>query len=212
MLSFLESKKLLDSYNIPLVNQRLAFYFDEAADFAVKNGFPVALKIVSKNLIHKTEEQAFLLNIKNEEELKKSWQILEAISGKKEIKSGFEGILVQKMAQGIELIIGAKKDEIFGPVIMFGIGGVFAEIYKDIVFRLAPINKIEAEKMIKEIKGYKILTGFRGKKAVDIGNLAEILVKISDIISQEKNIKEIDLNPVMVQGKEINIVDVKIIV
>lgn len=212
MLSFLESKKLLDYYNIPQVNQRLAFYFDEAADFVAKNGFPVALKIVSKNLIHKTEEQAFFLNIKSEEELKKSWQTLETISGKKEIKTGFEGILVQKMAEGIELIIGAKKDEIFGPVIMFGLGGVFTEIYKDIVFRLAPINKVEAEKMIKEIKGYKILTGFRGKKAVDIGNLAEILVKISAIISQEKNIKEIDLNPVFVQGKEINIVDVKIII
>jgi len=168
MLSFLESKKLLDSYNIPQVNQRLAFYFDEAVDFTTKNGFPVALKIVSKNLLHKTEEQAFCLNIKSEEELKKSWQFLETISGKKEIKIGFEGILIQKMAEGIELIIGAKKDEVFGPTVMFGLGGVFAEIYKDTTFRLAPINKIEAKKMIKEIKGYKALVGFRGKKAVDM--------------------------------------------
>jgi acetyltransferase len=211
MLSFLESKKLLESYNIPQVNQRLAFYFDEATDFVAKNGFPIALKIVSKNLVHKTEEKAFFLNIKSEEELKKCWQELETISGKPTIKTGFEGILVQKMAEGIEIIIGAKKDEIFGPVVMFGLGGIFAEIYKDIVFRLAPIDKIEAEKMIKEIKGYKALAGFRGKKAVDVGVLAEILVKISAIISQEKNIKEIDLNPIIAQGKEINLVDVKII-
>lgn len=211
ILSFSKSKELLDFYNIPQVNQELAFSFDEILNFERKNTYPLILKIASKSLLHKTEEKAVISNIQNRKELRGAWLELEKISKKPEIKKGFEGILVQKMITGVELIVGAKKDKVFGPVVMFGLGGIFTEVYKDTVFRLAPINGKEAKKMIKEIKGYKILEGVRGKKSVDIESLAEVLVGASKLILEKPEIKEIDLNPVIANEKGAKIVDVKII-
>jgi len=211
ILSFYKSKELLDFYNIPQVNQELTFCFDEILNFERKNTYPLILKIASKSLLHKTEEKAIISNIQNRKELESAWAELEKISKKPEIKKGFEGILVQKMITGVELIVGAKKDKVYGPSIMFGLGGIFTEIYKDTVFRLASIDKKEARKMIKEIRGYKILEGTRGRKSIDIEGLAEVLVGVSKLILENPEIEEIDLNPVIADENGIKIVDVKII-
>jgi acetyl-CoA synthetase (ADP-forming) len=211
MLSFEEVQKVIKKYSLPTVTQKLVYSFKEAKSFAENNNFPLVLKIVSQNLLHKTEEQAVIVDIRNEIELRNAWRQLEKISQKKEIQKGFEGILIQKMVKGREVIIGAKQDQIFGPVLMFGLGGIFTEIYQDVAFRLAPITKKEALKLIKEIKAYSVLKGVRAQKPVNIEELRNLLVKISQLISKEKEIREIDLNPVIINEKEAIIVDVKVI-
>jgi acyl-CoA synthetase (NDP forming) len=147
-------------------------------------------------------------NIQNEEELKAAFEAIKKSAKKTKI----EGILVQKMEQGKEVIIGMKQDPQFGPVIMFGLGGVFVEVLKDVSFRVAPIDKKEAEEMINEIKSSEILKGVRGEKPVKISALIDLLIKISNLAVKEKNILEIDLNPVMIDEKSAKVVDVRMMI
>jgi acyl-CoA synthetase (NDP forming) len=211
LLSFDKTQKLLSQYKIPFIKSRLAKNKLEALRFGELIGYPVVLKIVSSEILHKTDINGVKLNIKNPGELKKSFdEIIKSIK-QKAPKAKVEGVLVQKQKEGTEIIIGTKRDPVFGPVIMFGLGGIFVEVFKDVSFRLAPITEKEAKEMIKEIKGYKILAGFRGRKPVNLKKLAEILVNLSKLIQKEKNIKEIDLNPVIVNEIEAMVVDAKIL-
>jgi len=204
---FEETKKLLSKYKIPCGQGKIIKNKTVAFDFVKQIGYPVVLKIYSSNILHKTDIKGVILDIRNKELLSKAWGRISKLA-----KSKKTDILIQKQEQGTEVIIGAKKDPVFGPIIMFGLGGIFAEVLKDISFRLAPITKKEAREMIKEIKGYKILKGYRGQKQVNLLKLEEILLSLSDLITKENRIKEIDLNPVMVDSKKVVVVDAKIII
>jgi len=160
-------------------------------------GFPLVMKITEG---HKTEVQGVILNINSKTDLEKALVKLSRLG---------KPIVVQKQVSGIEVIIGIKKDEIFGHVIMFGLGGIFVEVMKDVSFRLCPISKKDALGMIDDLRAKELLFGVRGKKETDIDNLAELLVKISKI--DLSYIEEMDLNPVILDGKDFFIVDSRII-
>jgi len=206
LLTFKEAEKILKKYKIPVITTGIISNEKEAIEFSKKSRFPLVLKLDSPYILHKTDIGGVILDIKNEKELKSSWRQISKLALKYKGK-----VLVQKQIPGIYIIMGAKKDPVFGPLVMFGLGGIFVEILKDVSFRLAPITKTEARKMIKEIKGYKILKGYRGQKPVDIDALSKILANLSKMIAREKNIREVDLNPVIVNEKEAQVVDVKII-
>ena len=166
------------------------------------------LKIHAQKIFHKSEVGGVKVNIKNDEELSEAWdEITENIQGK-----NIEGILVQEMMSGNEIAIGMKRDEQFGPVLMFGLGGIFIEVIKDVSLRVAPIGKKEALEMIKEIKGYKILEGYRGKDPVDVNKLAELMVNLSSLSMNEEKISSIDFNPVMANKDGVYIADLRIII
>ncbi len=178
---------------------------------AKKLKFPIALKLVSSDIIHKSEANIIFLDIKNDEQLEKAYKdaIKNAKKYKKKVK--IEGILIQEMVSGQEVIIGMKRDEQFGPVVMFGFGGIFVEVLKDVSFRIAPVERDMALEMIKELKAYKILEGIRGQKKSKVEDLVDIIRKTSLLAENDKKIKEIDFNPVIVNDKEAKIVDFRIL-
>lgn len=203
LLDTFESLEFLKKFKLPTVKYGVAQNIDEAKKLALNIGFPIVLKIVSKEITHKTDVGGVKLNIKNMEELEESWNELIKIPK-------VEGILVEEQYTGFETIIGIKKDKIFGQVVMFGIGGIFVEILNDVSFRICPVEKEEAMKMIKEIKAYPLLSGFRGRK-FNLEFLSEIISKVSKI-AVENNIKELDVNPFTLSENEGKIVDARIII
>jgi acyl-CoA synthetase (NDP forming) len=207
VLRFEEATKLLKKYKIPIIETRKIKKLEEILNIGNKWGFPLVLKLDSTRILHKTDIGGVITDIQNRKELKEAWQKIKKVATK--YKSD---IIIQPYIKGVETIVGAKRDVVFGPVIMFGLGGIFVEVFKDVSFRLAPISKKEAKEMIREIKGYQILKGYRGHKTVNIDNLVEILIRVSRLMTNEKNIQEVDLNPVIVTEKGARVVDVKIIV
>jgi len=197
-LSFEKSAKLLKKYKIPFTDYSIIK--DEKDIEKIK--YPIVMKVFSEKIIHKSDVGGIILNIKNKEEALQAFQKTKKLS---------KSALVQPMIKGKEIIIGMKKDLQFGPVIMFGLGGIFVEVMKDVSFRICPITKDDALSMIKEVKSYKILSGIRGEKPANIDSLAELIVKISNLAMKEK-INEIDLNPVMINEKEAVAVDVRFMV
>lgn len=189
-----EAKKLLSYYGIPTVEEKLVKSIKEAIETAKEIGYPVVLKGYSSTLSHKSEYNLVELNLRDEKELKEGWKRIF------NTKIKLEGVLVQKQIKGnLELIVGLKKDITFGHCVVFGLGGVFTEILKDISIRVAPIEKIDAIEMIREIKSYKILEGYRGEKGVNFDKLSEILVNAGKIGIEHPEIKELDINPLIVQ-------------
>lgn len=171
-----------------------------AEDIKIK--FPLVLKIISKKFIHKTEVKGVRI-VNNQEELEKEFKDLKKIKATK-------AILVQEFVRGTELIIGLKQDQAFGYAIMFGIGGVMVELLKDVCFRICPITSDDAEEMINDLKAKDLLQGFRGSKPVNIKLLKRILVKTSNIPLTNKNIKELDINPLIINNKEAKVVDARL--
>jgi acyl-CoA synthetase (NDP forming) len=178
---------------------------------AKKLKFPVALKLISPDIIHKSDAKVVFLGIENEEDLEKYYE--QAIKNAKKFKRNLniEGFLLQEMIQGQEVIVGMKRDPQFGPVIMFGLGGIFVEILKDVSFRIAPVDKNMALEMIKEVKGSNILDGIRGQKKAKTDELLSIITKTSNLVMDDKKIQELDFNPVIVNDKEAKIVDMRIL-
>ncbi len=213
-LTELEAKELLEKYGIPFPRRAIARTENEAIQKAHEIGYPVVFKIVSPDIIHKTDVGGVKIGIKNDEEARKAFrEIIESVKQKKP-NAHIEGILVEEMVQGgYEVIIGGLQDPTFGPVIMFGgLGGIYVELFKDVTFRLAPIDYDEAEEMIKETKGYEILRGFRGKEPANIEILKDLLVKTSKILAENQNILELDLNPVRVFRDRAVVLDAKILI
>ena len=173
--------------------------------------FPLAIKIISPNIIHKSDGDGVKIGLDNKGQGEKSYDVM-IKKVKKAAKRKVEGNLVQKMEQGIEVIIGMKNDLQFGPVLLFGLGGIFVEIMKDTSLRLTPVDKNQAIEMIKKIKSSKILEGARGQKPANINTIADIIVKTSNLVEKNKQIKELDFNPVIVNEKTATIVDVRIMV
>jgi acetyl-CoA synthetase (ADP-forming) len=196
-----EIESLLSKYNIPFCPTGLAISKQEAIKIANGFRYPVVLKASSFKGEHKTELGLVKKDIKNDSELAEAWDEI------KKTKVKIEGILVQKQFSGIEIVVGMKRDRQFGPVLMFGIGGTLVEIMKDVTFRIAPIAKQDAIQMFKEIKGAKILAGYRGQQPVDLDKLSDLIVSLSKLAMDETNIKEIDFNPVIADKNGVWVVD-----
>lgn len=208
ILSFKKTELILSRYKVPFCKTKIFNSKEKAFLFAQKIGFPVVLKLHGQKVFHKSEIGGVKVGIKNREEFNLAWnEIMINVEG-----MSIEGILVQEMVYGNEVAIGMNRDEQFGPVLMFGLGGIFIEIIKDVSLRIAPIDKKMALKMIKELKGFKILDGARGKEKANIDCLAQMLVNISLLSVKEKQIKSIDFNPIIVNKKRAVIADFRIIV
>jgi len=191
-----EAKKLLAKYDINVTKESMAESADEAYAIASQIGTPVAMKISSPDISHKSDMGGVELNIAANDAKATYDRIMSRIK-KAAPDARIEGILVQQMAPpGHEMIVGIKKDAQFGHALMFGLGGIFVEVYKDVSFRVAPIGIKEALDMISEIKGYPILKGIRGRKPADIDAIASVLVSVSEM-AQKENIIELDINPLI---------------
>lgn len=207
-----EAKKLLREYKIPVPDFKLIKSEDEIAGLAKEINFPIVMKIVSPDIIHKTDAGGVKLNIKDEKEAKLAYQGVISKAKKYNKEAKISGAIVYTMVpQGTEIIIGMMKDPHFGPVIMFGLGGIFVEVLKDISFRILPIEERDTREMITEIKGYEILKGTRGKPPRDIKAIEEVLMKVSKLTIENPEINEIDLNPIFVFEKGLQVVDARII-
>jgi len=211
-LTEIESKELIEGTGIPVVEAKLARTKEEAVSLSKKMGFPVALKIVSSDVVHKSDSGGVKLGLANTAQVGKAYgEILSAIK-KHHPKAKIEGISVQKMANpGVEVIIGMTKDAQFGPVLMFGLGGILVEVLKDVSFRIVPLTKRDAREMIREIKGYPLLEGYRGQEPADIPFLEAMILKVSDFIDKNPEIKELDLNPVFAYKNGAVAVDARVI-
>lgn len=202
-----ESKEILKFYNLSTTECYVVKDLKEAQDIAKKIGYPVVLKVLSPKIIHKSDLGGVKLNLKDEKELSLAFEEL----WNKFKDQDLIGLSLQKMVpSGIEVIIGVNTDPTFGPVLMFGLGGIFVEILKDVSFRAIPIDKKDAVEMIKETKGYQLLKGYRGISG-DLKSLTELLLQISQLIKENPVIKEMDLNPVFVYPEGYTIVDARII-
>jgi acetyltransferase len=206
-----EGKALLKRYGVSIAESLLARSEEEAVEVAGRLGFPVVLKIVSPDVVHKSDVGGVLVGLEDEAEVREGYRlILEHVKAAVS-RARVEGLLVQKMApQGVEVIAGGVRDREFGPVVMFGLGGVFVEVLKDVVFRLAPITRFEAFEMIREIRGYPILRGVRGQLSVDEEALAEILVRVSRLMMDHVEVSEIDLNPIFAYKEGAIVADVRV--
>jgi acyl-CoA synthetase (NDP forming) len=197
VLTEIEAKQVFKEIGINVVETRLAKSQKEAVALSGDIGFPVVLKIASPDITHKSDAGGVKVGLKNGTEVKKAYGKIMAAVRNKYPKAKIEGVSVQGMAKpGVEVIIGMYKDAQFGPVIMFGLGGIFVEVLKDVSFRIIPIVRRDAEEMIKEIKGYALLQGYRGQEPAHIPSLVDILLKVSDFVDGTPEIKEIDLNPI----------------
>ena len=212
ILTEFESKKILKQAGIPVVETKLAKTQKEAVSLSQKMSFPVALKIVSPDVIHKSDSGGVKLSINSVTEVKKAYdEILKKVR-KQYPHAVIHGVSLQKMVRpGTEVIIGTSKDPQFGPVIMFGLGGIFVELLKDVSFRVIPVEQRDAQEMIKEIKGYPLLQGYRGKEPANISVLVEIILKISKLIEENPQIKELELNPIFAYRNKAVAVDARII-
>ena len=207
-----EAKELLKEYGIPVPDFKLIKSEDEIAGLDKEINFPIVMKIVSPDIIHKTDAGGVKVGIKTETEARLAYQEIIFKTKKCNKNAKISGVIAYAMVpQGTEIIIGMMKDPHFGPVIMFGLGGIFVEILKDISFRILPIEERDAREMITEIRGYEILKGARGKSPLDIQAIEGVLMKISKLTMENPEISEIDLNPVFVFENGIQVVDARMI-
>jgi acetate---CoA ligase (ADP-forming) subunit beta len=212
LLTEIEAKELLKQAGINVVETKLASSEDDAVALSREFGFPVALKIASPDVVHKTDAGGVKLNLKTSNQVAKAYEDIMKSVREKYPQAKIQGVSVQKMAKpGVEIIIGMSKDPQFGPVIMFGLGGVWVEILKDVSFRIVPLERRDAREMIQEIKGRPLLEGYRGQEPVDIANLEELILKVSNFVEKHPEIKELDLNPVFAYKDGAIAVDARII-
>ncbi len=211
-LTEVEARQVLEQYHIPLVRAVFSKTADEAVTAAKRMGFPVVLKVVSPEIVHKTEVGGVALNLNSEEELRKAFDGMLKNVKKRAPKAKIEGTLVEKMMMsGQEVIIGGKEDSTFGKVLMFGLGGIFTELLQDTSIRMIPVGRNECLDMIRETKGYEIFSGYRGKK-YDLNSIVGVMLKVSKLLEENKDVRELDINPLVVSETGAVAVDARIIV
>lgn len=207
-----ESKRICEILGLPVTTFRVAETVEEIVEVSHSIGFPVVLKVISRDISHKTEAGGVLLNLMNRNQVKKGVRQIKANVQKYDPNAKITGFLVQEMVPpSTEVVIGMTKDPTFGAALMFGLGGIFVEVLEDVAFRIAPISRSDAYDMIREIKAYKILTGVRGSAPVDLDVLVKILRTVSDLVVHHPEISQLDLNPVIVYPRGAKIVDARII-
>ncbi|WP_462406721.1 acetate--CoA ligase family protein [Gracilibacillus sp. Marseille-QA3620] len=212
-LSESAAAEILQAQGIATPKRWVAKTEEEAVSYANEIGYPVVLKVDSPDIPHKTEANGICLNLQNEQEVREAFKSIEHHSFMYKPDARINGISVQEMLpEGIEVIIGSTKDSVFGPVIMFGLGGIFVEVFQDVSFRVAPLTRADALEMVKEIKGYAILDGARGKARMNIDAIIDTLLKVSALVTSEAaGIKELDINPLMVYPDGVKAADAMIV-
>ena len=212
MLTEVEAKELLKQAGVSVVETRLAVSREEAVSISQQLGFPVVLKITSPDVVHKSDAGGIKLNLETPEQVGKAYDEILTNIRQQIPDARIEGVAVQKMARpGVEVVIGMSKDAQFGPVLMFGLGGILVEILEDVAFRIVPLAKRDAREMIREIKGYPVLEGYRGQKPVDVANLEDLILKVSGFVEQNPEVKELDLNPIIAYSDGAIAVDARIV-
>ncbi len=208
-----ESIKLLESYGVPVAEAELASGVDEAVVLARKIGYPVVLKVVSPDISHKSDVGGVKIGVDSDDSVRSAFSEIISNASKRAPGSRIVGVLVQKMAPsgGVEVIIGGLRDRAFGSVVMFGLGGVFVEVLRDVSFRVAPISEEEAYEMLGELKGSIVLNGYRGIPSVDKLSLVKIILKVAEILDENPEIDSLDLNPVMSYTSGALVVDARIV-
>jgi len=212
LLAEVESKELLKQAGITVNETRLATSNEEAISMSKQLGFPVVLKIASVDIVHKSDAGGVKLGLKTSGQVGRAYdEIMEAIRLNYP-QAEIQGVSVQSMARpGMEVIIGVSRDADFGPVAMFGLGGIWTEIMKDVSFRIVPLNRRDAGEMIREIKGYPLLEGYRGQEPADLSSLEEMLLRVSDFAERNPDVEELDLNPVFAYSKGAVAVDARVV-
>jgi acetyl-CoA synthetase (ADP-forming) len=212
--SLLESEagEICRAYGMPIPDFIVARNASEAVEAAEKVIFPVVLKIMSPDILHKTEARGVLLDLRSRDEVQRGYQQImdnaKAYNGNARV----EGVIVQHMAlKGLEVIVGGVRDSQFGPTILFGLGGIFVEVLKDVTFRVAPLEELDSREMIREIRSYPVLKGIRGLPAADEEAIVKIIQDTSRLMLENSCVGQIDLNPILVYGAGANIVDARII-
>jgi len=212
VLTEVESKEFLQAAGIDIIDTRLATSREEAVSISRKLGFPVVLKIASSDIVHKSDAGGVRLGLKTAAEAGKAYDDIIKTIRQKHPQARIQGVAVQKMARpGVEVIIGMSKDAQFGPVLMFGLGGIMVEVLKDVSFRIVPLSRRDAAEMLREIRGYPLLEGYRGGEAVDLSCLEEWLLKVSDFVEKNPEIMELDLNPIFAYSDGAIAVDARVI-
>ena len=207
-LSEIQIKNKLKKYSIPVVKGCIFRKKEDAITFAKKLGFPVVLKGVSKDITHQTEAGAVFLNLRSEKDVSDAFEkITKNVKAYKK-KAKLDGMLVQQQAHGYEFIVGGKVNPQFGPIVLFGSGGIFIEVMDDFSLRVCPIGKKDAEEMVGEVKFSKVFKGFRGEKPVKVADVIDAILKVGKIMCKEK-ITEMDINPLLVSHKGVVAVDVR---
>jgi len=202
--------RVLEQYNIPYPEHGFARSPEEAARIAGELGYPVVLKVVSPDVVHKSDASGVVVGVGDGKEVRTAfeqiWDGVQAAVPKVRIA----GVLVCKQApDGLEVIVGALDDATFGPTVMFGLGGIFVEALKDVSFRIAPLERRDAEEMVAEIKGYSLLMGARGQAGCDVSAVTDLLMAVSQMVTDHAEIKELDLNPVRVYEKGLMVLDAR---
>ncbi|MFB0568114.1 MAG: acetate--CoA ligase family protein [Nitrososphaeria archaeon] len=207
-----EAKRLVTRYGISTPRFSVSVTEQEAVEAAERLGYPLVMKIVSPDIIHKTEVGGVMVGVANPEQLRERYSEILRSAALKAPAARIVGVLVQRMAPpSTEVMVGAVRDPQFGPAVMFGLGGVFVELLNDVSFRVAPIDKSEAWEMMQEVRGIPLLTGYRGSRPLDVNAVARTLVSVSRIVTELDEIEQIDLNPVMVYESGVSVVDARII-
>ncbi len=210
-----EGSQVMSLVGIGIPGEKVTRSIEEAVEFAEKTGYPVVMKIVSRDILHKSDAGGIALDLEDREEVIDAYEAIMHNAKAYDPHARIDGILVSEMVkQGVELIVGARRDPSFGPVVMCGLGGIYVEIMKDITFRGLPINRNEAMAMIKEIRSYPLLLGARGENRKDIEAVAETIIKVGTVIRKCRRITDIEINPVMVydRGMGVKSVDARILI
>jgi 4-hydroxybutyryl-CoA synthetase (ADP-forming) len=208
-----EGYEVLKAYGFPVPKSILVNAENDAINAANNIGYPVVMKISSKDVIHKSDSGGVKVGLKNENEVKDAFNLILSNIKERHPDADVKGILVQEMVTNSrEIILGAKQDKLFGPLLLFGLGGIYVEVLKDVVFRLAPISESDARNMIDSIKTIGLLKGARGEKPSDISSIVDCLLRLSQLVNDFPEIEEFDINPLLVleEGQGSRVVDVRI--
>lgn len=208
-----ETHALLTAMKLPLVQGTVATSAEEAVKLASKIGFPVAVKLASRQIVHKTEIGAVRLNLANEQAVRDAFETIRSRLAQDHKLDAMEGVLVQPMvSEGVEVMVGMTRDPLFGPLLAFGLGGIHVEILGDVQFRITPLTDRDAAELVREIKGYRLLQGYRGHPAADVEAIEEVLLRLSRLVEEIPEISELDLNPIFAlpPGQGCKIADARI--
>ncbi len=207
-----DAAELLKEFSVPYPEHGVARNAEEAVQIADRLGYPIVLKVVSPDVLHKSDVGGVMVDLADAMAVRHGYSQMLAALQTKVSTAHIEGALVCKQAPpSLEVIVGALEDITFGPVIMFGLGGVFTEVLKDVSFRLAPLQRRDAQEMVQEIRGYSVLKGTRGQAARDVDTLIDLLMAVSHLVSTRPDIIELDLNPVRLYEKGLMVLDVRLI-
>jgi acyl-CoA synthetase (NDP forming) len=207
-----DAVRQLKRYQIPYPDHGVARSAAEAAKTADALGYPVVLKVLSPDISHKSDAGGVIIGLHDAKQVRRAYddvtkRVNESVPG-----ADISGVMVCRQAQeGLEVIVGGIDDTVFGPTVMFGLGGIFTEVFRDVAFRIAPLERIDAEEMVHDIKGYHLLEGQRGQGPRDVESLIELLMSVSRLMTEESNIKELDLNPVRLYERGLLALDARII-